>query len=498
MADLKNPSAKLKITEATLLALAGELAPEMRREFKVPALPPGVVPKGGKYALDSCAPLMSYLNQNSGYCGLGFPGYTYLSELAQRSEYRAATEVTADEMTRNWLYFTGCTPDEDKELTDAFKEFRVREVFNECELYDGFFGRGNLFIDIKGQESDVARMRPLLYTPETIKKGSLKQLKPVEPIWTTPYSFNAIDPTLPDFYKPSMWYMLSKRIHASRLLQFISRPLPDMLKPAYNFSGMSLSQLMEPYVVRWLKTVDSVNRLISNYSTSGIKTNMAAALEGGQDSSSIAKRAQLFAMLRDNRGLLLLDNDSEDFFQYNTPLSALPDLQAQAQEHMAAPSHIPLVKLTGITPAGLNASSEGEIKVWYDHVGSEQVNTFGPNMDIVLKIIQCHLWGKINPNIGYKWCELDSPTDKELAEMRKSDAQADGTYLDKGIVGKKEVRQRLRKSKVSGYDFLTSDEPPEDAEELVNKEGQGGEEGGAFGKGKPGDKKKPDGKGKEK
>lgn len=474
----------MKITEADLFRIAADLAPEQRREFRVPELPPGVVPRGARYALDSAAPMMSWLNNQPGFCGLGFPGYTFLSELAQRSEYRAATETTANEMTRRWLEFTGCSTDQKKELETAFTEFGVREAFRQCERNDGFFGRGMLYIGIKGQESDARRQLPLLYTPETIKKGSLLMLKAIEPIWTTPYMYNAIDPTQPDFYKPAMWYMLSKRVHASRLLTFISRPLPDMLKPAYNFGGMSLSQLMEPYVVRWLKTVDSVNRLISNYSTSGVKTNMQATLEGSSDTTSIVNRAALFNMLRDNRGLLLLDKDSEDFFQFNTPLSALPDLQAQAQEHMAAPSHIPLVKLTGITPAGLNASSEGEIKVWYDHVAAEQVSVFNPPMDIVLKIVQCHLWGKIDEKIGYRWCELDSPTDKELAEIRKADSDADGAYLDRGLIGKTEARQRLRMSPTSGYNFLTSDEPPEDAE--VKQEAPPG--GGAVGGGKPGNK----------
>jgi hypothetical protein len=149
-----------------------------------------------------------------------------------------------------------------------------------------------------------------------------------------------------------------------------------------------------------------------------------------------------------------------------------------------------LVKLTGITHAGLNASSEGELKVWYDHVSAEQVNVFNPQMDIVLKVIQCHLWGKINPDIGYEWVELDSPTDKELSEMRDADAKADSSYLDKGVIGKKEVRQRLRKSATSGYSFLVSDEPPDDAKELVDKES---EAAAAAGKGKPGEK--PAGKG---
>lgn len=457
----------MNITDALLYRLAADLPPEKRREFKVPELPPGVVPKGARYSLDSAAPMMGWLNQQPGWCGLGFPGYSYLSELAQRSEYRSPAETIAKEMTREWGTFEGATPEERKELEAAFIEFDVRETFRLATQLDGFFGRGMLYIGIKGQESDARRQLPLLYTPETIPKGSLLTLKAVEPIWTTPQMYNAIDPTKKDFYCPQVWFMMGKRTHASRLLTFISRPLPDMLKPAYNFGGMSLSQLIEPYVTRWLKTVDSVNRLISNYSVLGVKTNMEAALAGSEMGESIAKRAQLFNLLRDNRGLLMLDKDSEDFFQFNTPLNALPDLQSQAQEHMAAPTHIPLVKLTGISPAGLNASSEGEIKVFYDFIEAEQEDLYNKNMEVVLKVVQCHLWGKINPNIHFVWKKLDSPTDEVLAKIRSADSTSGKAYLDLGVISKTEQRRRLRQSPESGYSFLESDEPPADAKEAV-------------------------------
>lgn len=479
----------MKVTELELSRIAQALAPEERRPFVVPQIPPGVVPKGAKLALDSASTMMGWLNNQAGFCGLGFPGYTYLSELAQRSEYRSATETIAKEMTRAWGEFQGAETDRRRELEQAFIKFDVRGAFRRCAELDGFFGRGMLYIGIKGQESDGRRQIPLLYTPETIKKGSLAQLTPVEPIWTTPVSYNAIDPAAPDFYKPSVWYMLSKRVHASRLLSFIGRPLPDMLKPAYNFGGMSLSQLMEPYVNRWLKTVDSVNRLISNFATIGVKTNLQAILEGGSNEGSIINRAKLFNLMRDNRGLMLLDKDAEEFFQSNTPLSALPDLQAQAQEHMAAPTHIPLVKLTGVTPAGLNASSEGEIKVFYDFIAAEQSSLFDAHMATVLKIMQCHLWGKIDENIKFVWRPLDSPNDKELAEMHDKDAKAGDTYIQRGVVSRKEVRQRLRSDPNSGYGFLTSDEPPEKPD-VPTPEGGEGPAGGKPGAGPPNDSSK--------
>lgn len=452
----------MQLTQMFLEQLASEIPTELRREFKAPELPPGVVPKGARRAFDSAAQTSMYgwLNSQSGYCGLGFPGYTYLAELSQRSEYRAPTETIADEMTRVWIKLEGGDEEKMKELHDAMVEFGVRDAFRSMALYDGFFGRGNLYIGIKGQETDQRRQLPLLIDPAVIKQGSLRCLKPVEPLWTTPYMYNAIDPTQEDFYVPEAWYVMGKRTNATRLLTFISHPLPDMLKPAYNFGGMSLSQLIEPYVKRWLKTVDSVNRMVSNFSINGIKTNMMSSLEGGS-SDDLTKRAQLFNLMRDSRGVMLLDKDSEDFFQFNTPLNALPDLQAQAQEHMAAPTHIPLVKLTGITPSGLNASSEGELKVFYDFIASQQQVLFDHNLKIVLRILQCHLWGEIDESITYRWRKLDVASEKDEAEMRYKDAQAAAVYLNPQapVISPDEQRQRLRNSQHSGYGFLTGNAP---------------------------------------
>jgi phage-related protein (TIGR01555 family) len=436
-----------------------------RRPFQAPSLPPGVGPKQGRMAIamDSAAAGYNWLNNQTGFCGLGFPGYTYLSELAQRSEYRAPTETIANEMTREWIKLTGGTEDKLKELQDATEEFGLQTCFRTMALHDGFFGRAQLYVSIKNQDTPDRRKLPLVVDDngKTVQKGQLLGFRNVEPVWTTPWSYNSNDPTLPTFYKPEFWYVMGNQTHASRLLTLVSRPVPDILKPSYNFGGMSLSQLVEPYVVRWLKTVDSVNRMISNYSTSGIATSMQASLETGMtDSQALFRRVEVFNKLRDNRGMMLLDKDSEEFFQFNTPLSGLSDLQAQAQEHMAAPTHIPLVKLTGITPSGLNASADGEIKVFYDFIAAEQENQFDDRLKTCLKLIQLHLWGKVDPTIRHEWVPLDSPTDKELAEMASARASAGATYVSGGIISPEEERERLRIDPTSGYTHITGDAPP--------------------------------------
>ena len=424
-----------------------------------PTLPDGVKPNG--MAMDS-SPLGNF--GADCFFGTGFIGYPRLAELAQISEYRSVSETTANEMTRQWIEIKSVGEEDNseaiKQIEECYERLNVRDVFRKAIETDGLFGRGQILVQIKDHDGKLAN--PLLLTEKTIAKGSLKALVNIEPMWTTPAPYNAIDPTLPDFYKPKAWYVMAQEIHASRLFTLISRPVPDMLKPAYNFGGVSMTQLMMPYVERWLRTVDSVSDLLHSFSLSGIKTDMSAILSGSEDGdTNIMLRAELYNRLRDNRGLMLLSKDEEEFFQFNTPLSGLDALLAQSQEQMAAPSHTPLVKLLGITPSGLNASTEGEIAVYYDYIRAMQENLLRDPLDKLLKLVQLHLFGKVNDNITFDFVPLQQMSETELSTIRKSDTDRDVAYIQAGVVSAEEVRGRLASEPDSGYNGIDVEDVPE-------------------------------------
>lgn len=427
--------------------------------------------------------MQSWLNTN--YCGLGFPGYAYLSELSQRSEYRAPSEAIADEATREFIKLVtkgkGDKSEKIAKLEAAYKKFDVRQIIRSSLLHDLFFGRGQIFIDIKGQEDDVARGLPLTIDSNTIAIGSLLGFKVIEPIWTTPYWYNSTDPTKPDFYKPYAWYVLGRKVHHSRLMAMVSRPVPDMLKPAYNFGGISLTQLMEPYVLRWLKTVDSVNKIINNFSIIFLKTNMQAVLQGDSVAGQgVMDRVQIFVATRDNQGCMTLDKDTEELGQVAVSMAGLSDLQAQAQEHMAAPTRVPLVKLTGITPSGLNASSEGEITTWHENIGALQENTLEPVLDVILDLIQLNEFGEIDEDIDYDFVPLVESSLKEVADIRKSDGDLAVALMQNNVVSAEEVREMLQANPDSGYTNLTGPAPepiePDDEDGFNSSHGNKGGE----------------------
>ena len=414
-----------------------------------------------------------FINGGGYGTGLWFPGYPYLAELTQISEYRAPCETIATEMCRKWFELQskngGDKSDKIAQIMARCDELKVRDLFRRAALLDAEFGRAQIYMNINDAD-DRVRQLPLEVSPEGIPKGSLKSISCIEPYWSTPYSWNAAYPERADFYKPVSWYIMGRKTHASRLLTFIGREVPDLLKPAYNFSGISMIQLGEMSVNMWLRTRKAVNDLVNNFSIPVLHTDLAATLEdGAPDGSGLVARLQAFTLTRNNQGVTAINKDSELLEFAEASLASLDKLQAQSQEHMAACWHTPLIKLFGVVPTGLNATGEGEIQVWYDWINAQQVALFEPHLYQLLKAIQCDLFGEIDDDLVIHWVTLDEPTQKELSEIRKSDAEMDASNINAGIISPDEARARLQADPDSGYSNLTGP-PPEPEEPEVPEE----------------------------
>lgn len=484
----------MRINRGAVTRIAGQA--EAKPVYVAPGLPLGVVPEGKSapvLAMDDAwggVPMLDYFASMGNTHAVSFPGYPYLAQLATRAEYRNMADALALEMTREWIDFdcsmeTGPDAGEDeqamraakmeriKELETEFKRLGVQNLFKQAVTHDAWYGRAQFFIDIKGHK----RNRPLILSPKTIPQGSLMGVRTVEAMWTTPSMYNALDPAAPDFYKPTTWFMLGQEVHAQRLLTVVTRPVSDMLKPSFNFSGLSLSQIAEPYVNNWLKTRTAVGDIVTNFSTTALKTNMSQVLTGGDDGDSLVSRADLFTAYRTNRGLFLLDKDDEDLVQLNTPLSTLDALQAQSQEHMCSVSRIPAMILTGISPTGLNASSEGEIRAWYDWIRAQQEANWRDPLEIILKVVMLHLWGDIDDSIVVNFRPLHKLTPLEESDRRYKDMQTATGYVAAAVLDPTEVRQNLASDPLSGYSHIDPEEAPVSPDEL-----NGGGTADMFGK----------------
>lgn len=478
---------------------AADLAATKVDFFTVPTAAPGVVPKAAKMAVDSAYGygqtngLANYANEFASMYeeGQAFMGFPALAMMAMRSEYRRPSEILADEMTRNWgeVVFTGEREGKDavadkmevieSELTRINAQDTLRKAFEQ----DGFFGGSHIFINMgnDGSNGNATELStPLVRTPQKIKKDSFVGLTVVEPMWIYPSTYNASNPLAADFYRPQMWYVMSTHVHCSRLINIVSREVPDLLKPAYSFRGLSLSQMMKPYVDNWLQTRQAVNDIIQKFRTTVLSTDMDVSTMAG--SETFFNRIKMFVAGRNNSGVLAIDKNNEDFQDVTASLASLDKLQAQSQEHMATSPGIPLIKMFGITPTGLNASAEPEMQTFAESLSSAQEKNGTPVMKTVLEVIQLSKFGEVDPNISWKWNPLKHLDKKEEADINYVNAQADDIRINNGTIDQAEAREALAHDEdgpYPGLDLNYTPEVPEPDSSGDGNEPERGEEKGS-------------------
>jgi phage-related protein (TIGR01555 family) len=217
--------------------------------------------------------------------------------------------------------------------------------------------------------------------------------------------------------------------------------------------------MMKPYVDNWLQTRQAVNDIIQKFRTTVLSTDMDVSTMAG--SETFFNRIKMFVAGRNNSGVLAIDKNSEAFQDVTASLASLDKLQAQSQEHMATPAGIPLIKIFGITPTGLNASAEPEMQTFAESLSSSQEKNGTPIMRTVLEIIQLSKFGEIDPNIGWKWNPLKHLDKKEEAEIDLVKAQADDIRINNGTIDTAEAREALAHDEDGPYPGLDLNYTPE-------------------------------------
>jgi len=253
-----------------------------------------------------------------------------------------------------------------------------------------------------------------------------------------------------------------------------------LLKPTFNFYGISLAQLAIPYVDYWLSTRDSVGRLLKNFSTTVFKTDLSGILQG-QNYETFTRRLKFFTAMQNNSGVFLCDKETEELGKENTPLSGLDKLQAQAQEHMASVAKTPLTIMFGLSPVGLTATAETDIDIYNNHINQCQESEFRRPLETLLKIAMCSELGEVYDDITFDFVDLTSMSEKEKALMRKSEGETDVAYITAGVVTNEEVRAKVAADPDSGYNGLDVNKPEGELltpQPAAPKGGSGGSGGG--------------------
>ncbi|HFD0466371.1 TPA: DUF1073 domain-containing protein [Yersinia enterocolitica] len=452
-----------KITSTHLEAASAANDEKPFAQFKRYEPLPGVIPEGKKesaLAMDS-TPYDVINSMSIGGEYSGFRGYPILAAMSQQVEYANMHTIMADEMTRNWIEVKSTKEgDPDIDLMDlALTKYDIKRLIHEAVRQDSEYGVAHIFIDVGAD--DIENAKPLFLDPRKITKGSLKGFRCIDPNWVYPAMYNSSKPLRPDFYKPQAWFVMGDTVHESRFIDIVSRPVPDILKPSYNFGGLSLTQLMEDYVVDWRDAKKNVIKILKTLRMRGLKTDMDARL---QEPGEFDKRVKLFIKYQDNFGLWVHDT-SEELTHQQTSLSELSNILSNYQEQLCIPSRTTNLKMFGNAPAGLNASGDAEIETWHETISGSQELDYRRAIENIFKIIQLSEFGELKPDIYFEFKPLDEISDDDRANTNKTRVETVVAAADSMLINSEEARDALKSIEGAGFENLKGDYEPETEEE---------------------------------
>jgi phage-related protein (TIGR01555 family) len=171
-------------------------------------------------------------------------------------------------------------------------------------------------------------------------------------------------------------------------------------------------------------------------------TGLLELLGDGQTSEAFADRMRVLDLGRAIR-ILPLDAENESFEVVERAFSGVPDILDRVAGMLAGASDTPQTVLFGRSPAGMNATGESDMRIWYDSIRAAQEAIYKPIFEEILYYICLTNSIQDAESWGIEFPSLWTPTETEALELKKKQADIDKIYLDASVVTTEDVASRL-------------------------------------------------------
>lgn len=380
-------------------------------------------------------------------------------------------DVVADDSTREWIYLG---EDEDPQAEIVMEELRrinAEEKFNEALKWQRLFGGSLIIIGaMDGQSPDK---------PLNIKRiKNIEYLKVVDRtnIPITECIFDK-DPRSPTFgqvliYKINYYVgtqIIPMYVHASRVIAFHNDPVPSRIRSAVDanlrYWGMSsLQRIFEELRDLGAITQSTVNIMMEFIIGKFKIKHLAEMLAAGQE-QKVVKRIEVMNRSKSAINSVLLGDDEEYTRDYAT-LAGLPEVIDRFMLKLSGSTGIPVTRLFGRSPSGLNATGENDLRNYYDLIEASQRNRLlapvRTLVDVICSYKKIATPPKVEFNSLYQLSEEEkSKIAKTEADTEKVKADTEKVYVDMGARDVADVSKEHGWEPPAAEDFEDPDADPD-------------------------------------
>ena len=338
-----------------------------------------------------------------------------------------------------------------EKLEQKIKELDLYSILGEAVRTTLTFGGALIFIDINADDLS----EPLYDKAKILSQNKINGLRVIPPYLCGASELETANPLNADFMKPKKWYISGNAgiIDSSRVIPLTIFEAPSLIKPLFNFFGISLTQFMKNYVASADIARQSLSDMLLRFRSEIIKSDLIKI-----NPSEAISRAKAINKQKNNNALMLLTKD-EEYIQSITPLSGLDKLIAQLQENVAVSARLPSVKLLGLTPSGFNATGDFDLASYYDEIMSLQNSIIKPVIEQILNLLVKESgWDDITAN--YEFHILEKSSDLDKAQVKNLEIDFVTKAIGAGILTDEQGFNYLKDKGFldSSYDFSQGDD----------------------------------------
>lgn len=404
---------------------------------------------------------------------------------------RRIVDVIPADMLKNWITITsGIEPAVEKKISLTLRRTQLIDKLKRGMQWGRLYGGALGIMLVKHQGNDLTTPLRLDYIMPGDFAGML-----IFDRWNgvSPSSELVDDVTDPEYSYPK-YYTISDptnggmvQIHHSRCIRFPGNLLPYWEELSELQWGASV---IEP-IMDDLKKRDNVSWNIAQLTFMAnlrvLKMEDLGQLLASTDAISqreLYNTIQAQNILMSNMGLQIMDSkDSMETHQYT--FGGLADVYQQFLMDIAGAAEMPVTKLFGRSPAGMNATGESDLQNYYDMIAEKQESYLRPILNKVLPPFIISTLGSMPDDFDFDFDPVAEPSDKERAELAKTGTDNVVAAFNAGLISQRMALQELKQqSERTGVWTNITDEDIAKASETVEVPGEMG--GGLLGLGEDG------------
>jgi phage-related protein (TIGR01555 family) len=380
----------------------------------------------------------------------------------------------AEDMTREGVdIHSDMKPPEIQEFEKEIDRLQIWAQLCQTIKYSRLYGGAIAYIHIDGQDPSTPLRK------DTIAKGAFRGLVPMDRWLLLPSLNDLVQEVGPAFRKPKYYQTVTDsntgvprmRIHYSRVIRLEGIELPYWQALTENLWGISVIERLWDRMVAFDSVTTGAAQLVykAHLRTLQIKDlRKILALSDPAAKKGLYAQISLTQYFQGQEGFTVLDADDK-FETHQYAFGGLPDVMLQFGQQIAGATDIPLVRLFGQSPAGLNSTGESDLRTYYDGIKQKQIAAIGPGVETVYDIAYRSKFGKPPPkSFELPFRALWQLTSEQKAAATKVTTDSIVQAYESGLIqrdtGLKELRSLSRD--VGTWASIT-DEEIEEAEEAV-------------------------------